>query len=137
MKTIALITATVLAAAPFAAHADDRDDERHEQAGLRDAQQRRWVTLAAMNVQRERTVDIDHNLGEFRALRLTAIRGAGYIDFIEVRFANGEQQHIDVKRPIGRGESADLDLSGMHHVTAITVHGEPDGRSAIEIIGLR
>jgi hypothetical protein len=140
MKKLALITAAVLGATPFiapAAHADDRDDYRHERAGYRDAQTRNWVTLAAMRVQRDRTIDIDRNLGEFRTLRVTAVRGAAYIDFIEVRYGNGEQQHIDVKRRIGRGEVADLDLDGRRHVAAITVHGEPDGRSAIEIVGIR
>jgi hypothetical protein len=140
MKKIALITAAVLGAAPFAiprAHADDRDEARHERAGLRDAQTRNWVTLAAMRVQRDRTIDIDHNLGEFRSLRLSAVRGVAYIDFIEVRFSNGEQQHIDVKRRIGAGEVADLDLDGKRRIAAVTIHGEPDGHSAVEIVGIR
>lgn len=140
MKKIALITAAVLGAAPFAmprAHADDRDDYRHERAGFRDAQTRNYVTLAAMDIDRKDTVDIDRNLGRFRTLRIQAIRGAGYIDFVEVRYGDGQQQHIDVKRRIGRGETADVDLGGARRLEAITVHGTPDGRSAIQVIGLR
>jgi hypothetical protein len=132
--------ASLLALAPLGgrlAHADDRDDERHERAGFHEAQQRNWVTLAAMNVSRDRTVDVDIHLGIFRSLRVTAIRGSAYIDFIEVRYGNGEQQHIDIKRRIGRGEVADLPLDGARHVAALTVHGEPNGRAAIQIVGLR
>ncbi len=141
MKTFSLVMAALLAAAPLGArraHADEtRDDWRHERAGFRDAQQRNYVTLAAMDIARKDTVDIDRNLGRFRTLRVMAIRGAGYIDFIEVRYGNGEQQHIDVKRRIGRGETADIDLGGARRLEAITVHGAPDGRSAIQVIGLR
>jgi len=141
MKKIALVVATILGAAPLAApvaHADEtRDDARHERAGFRDAQTRNYVTLAAMDIARKDTVDVDTNLGRFRTLRVMAIRGAGYVDFIEVRFGNGVQQHIDVNRRIGRGESADIDLNGPHRIEAITVHGTPDGHSAIEVIGLR
>ena len=140
MKKIALVAAAILGAAPLAAplaHADDRDDYRHERDGFRDAQTRNYVTLAAMDIGRKDTVDIDRNLGRFRTLRVMAVRGAGYIDFIEVRYANGEQQHIDVQRRIGRGETADIDLNGSHRLDAITVHGTPDGHSAIAVIGLR
>lgn len=141
MKKIALVVATVIGAAPIAApvaHADEtRDDAQHERAGFRDAQSRNYVTLAAMDITRKDTVDVDRNLGRFRTLRVMAIRGAGYVDFIEVRFGNGLQQHIDVNRRLGRGESADIDLNGPHRIEAITVHGTPDGRSAIQVIGLR
>jgi hypothetical protein len=139
MKKIALLAAVVGATALAAprAHADDRDEWRHERAGFHDAQRRGWVTLTAMDVHRKQTVDIDERLGFFRRLRLQAIRGAGYIDFIEIRFANGEQQHVDVQRRIGRGETADIDLNGERRVVALTVHGEPDGRAQIQIIGER
>jgi len=141
MKTFGLVMAALLATAPLGArlaHADEtRDDARHERAGFRDAQTRNYVTLAAMDIDRKDTVDIDRNLGRFRSLRIMAIRGAGYIDFIEVRYGDGEQQHIDVKRRIGRGESADVDLGGARRLEAITVHGSPDGRSAVQVIGLR
>lgn len=141
MKKLAWIAAAALGIAPLAApsaHADEtRDDARHERAGFRDAQTRNYVTLAAMDIARKDTVDIDRNLGRFRTLRLMAIRGAGYVDFIEVRYGNGQQEHIDVKRRIGRGETADIDLNGPHRLEAITVHGTPDGRSAIQVIGLR
>ncbi len=140
MKTFGLVMAALLATAPLGArlaHADDRDDARHERAGFRDAQRRNYVTLAAMDITRKDTVDIDRNLGRFRTLRVMAIRGAGYVDFIEVRYGNGEQQHIDVRRRLGRGEFADIDLNGARRLEAITVHGAPDGRSAIQVIGLR
>lgn len=139
MKKIALL-AVLAGAVPLAAplaHADDRNEARHERAGERDARTRNWVTLTAMDVQRDKTVDIDSSLGKFRRLRVEAIRGAGYIDFIEIRYANGEQQHVDVKRRIGRGETADIDLNGSHRLAAITVHGDPDSRSQIEVVGER
>jgi hypothetical protein len=139
MKKIALLAA-LLGAVPLAAplaHADDRDDARHQAAGERAARQAPWVTLAAMDIHRAQTVDIDETLGRFRRLRVQAIRGAAYVDFIEVRYANGEQQHIDVNRRLGRGEVADIDLNGAHRLQAITVHGEPDNWSQIQVIGER
>ena len=138
MKKIAFLAALASAvplAAPLA-HADGYDS-RHIAAGERDARARSYVTLTAMDVQRDKTVDIDPALGRFRRLHVQAIRGAGYIDFIEVRYANGQQEHVDVKRRIGRGESADIDLNGSHRIAAITVHGDNDGRSQIEIVGER
>jgi hypothetical protein len=131
----ATLAGAVSLAAPLA-HAD-RDDWRHEQAGMRDARARHYVTLAAMDIHRKETVDIDRNLGSFRELRVQAIRGAAYVDFIEVRYGNGEQQHIDVKRRLGRDEVATVDLNGSRHIEAITVHGEPDHWSQIQVIGIR
>ena len=108
MRIPALLASVLLATTTLGvpmAHGDDRDDEaRHERAGFRDARTRGWVTLAAMDIQASKTVDIDEGLGRFRRLRVQAIRGAAYVDFIEIRYANGEQQHVDVKRRIGRGE---------------------------------
>lgn len=141
MRIPALLASVLLATTTLGvplAHADDRDDEaRHERAGYRDARTRGWVTLAAMDIQASKTVDIDEGLGRFRRLRVQAIRGAAYVDFIEIRYANGEQQHVDVKRRIGRGEVADIDLNGSHRLQAITVHGEPDHHSQIQVIGER
>jgi len=139
MKKIALLAA-LLGAIPLAAplaHADDRDDAHHAAAGERDARTRSWVTLAAMDIHRKDTVDIDQKLGRFRHLRVQAIRGSAYVDFIEVRYGNGEQQHIDVKRRLGRDEVSDIDLNGSRRLQAITVHGEPDNWSQIMVIGER
>ena len=80
MRIPGLLASIVLASTALGAsvaHADDRDDARHLRAGERDARARGWVTLAAMDIQRAKTVDIDEGLGRFRRLRVQAIRGAG------------------------------------------------------------
>lgn len=143
MKKLALIAALVSSAA--IAQADDRpwnnhdhhgDYDRHVDEGRRDARVRKAVPLAAMDITRKQTVDIGRHAGRFRTLRIQALRGAAYVDFVELRFGNGEQQHVDVGRRIGRGEIADIDVGGRF-LQAITVHGTPDRWSRIQVIGLR
>jgi hypothetical protein len=142
MKKLALLAALVSTAA--IAHADDRhwnndrhgDYDRHVDEGRRDARVRNAVPLAAMDITRKETVDIGRHAGRFRTLRIQALRGAAYVDFVELRFGNGEQQHVDVQRRIGRGEIADIDV-GNRYLQAITVHGTPDRWSRIQVIGLR
>jgi hypothetical protein len=140
MKTFGLVTAALLATSPLGArlaHADNAKESREERAGFLDAQQRSYVTLAAMDIGNGDTVDVDTALGGFRTLRVTAIRGSGYIDYLEVRFGNGEKDRIDMKRWLDRDQFEDIDLNGKRRIAAITVHGTPDGRAAIQIVGLR
>jgi hypothetical protein len=142
MKKLALIAALVSSAA--IAQADDRpwnndhhgDHDRRVDESRRDVRVRNAVPLAAMDITRKQTVDIGHHAGRFRTLRIQALRGAAYVDFVELRFGNGEQQHVDVQRRIGRGEIADIDV-GNRYLQAITVHGTPDRWSRIQVIGLR
>jgi hypothetical protein len=120
----------------------DRDYDRRVDEGHRyNAGDRgQWVPLAAMNITRKETVDIGLRAGPFRALRLQAQRGVAYVDFVTIRFGNGEQQHIDIHRRIGAGEVADIDTQGPNggrNIAAVTVHGRPDRWSRIQIIGLR
>lgn len=142
MKRLALIAALLSSAA--VAQADDRhwdydrhgDYDRRVDEGHRYARTRTAVPLAAMDISRKETVDIGVRAGRFRTLRIQALRGAAYVDFVELRFGNGEQQHVDVRRRIGRGEIADIDI-GDRYLQAITVHGMPDRWSRIQVIGLR
>ena len=144
MKKLALIAALVSSVA--VAQADDHhwnnhdrhgDYDRHVDESRHDSRFHRMVPLAAMDISRKETVDFDPHRDQFRVLRLRALRGAAYVDFVEVRFGNSEQQHIDVRRRIGAGEVVDLDLNGVRGLAAITVHGQPDRWSRIQIIGLR
>jgi hypothetical protein len=141
-----LVAAIVSTAA--IAHADDRhwNGDRHGDYHHHDDHDRRVdeghrrfahvVPLAAMDISRKQTIDIGLEAGRFRTLRLQALRGAAYVDFVELRFGNGDQQHVDVRRRIGRGEIADIDV-GNRYLQAITVHGTPDRWSQIQITGLR
>jgi hypothetical protein len=143
MKKLALIAVLVSTAA--IAQADDQwnhydrhgDYDRHVDEGRRDARFRNAVPLAAMDISRKETVDFNPHRDQFRALRVRALRGAAYVDFITIRFGNSEQQHIDVRRRIGAGETFDIDLNGVRGLAAITVHGRPDRWSRIQVIGLR
>jgi hypothetical protein len=114
----------------------DRDYDRRVDESRRDADiHRGWVPLAAMDISRKQTVDVDPR-PIYSRIRIQALRGAAYVDFVTIRFGNGEQQHVDVRRRIGRGEVADIDINGRH-LQAITVHGIPDRWSRIQIIAQR
>jgi hypothetical protein len=140
MKRLALIAALLSTAA--IAQADDRqwqydhhgDYDRRTDEGRRevDNAHRGWVSLATMDISRKETVDIDPRF-RFSRLRIQAARGAAYVDFVTIRYGNGEQQHVDVHRRIGRGEYADIEVNGRH-LQAITVHGRPDRWSQIQVI---
>jgi hypothetical protein len=139
MKKLALIAALVSSAAIAQAddhHWNDRDRhsdyDRRTDEGQRTDVHRGWVSLATMDISRKQTVDIDRR-PTFSRIRLQAARGAAYVDFVTIRFGNGEQEHVDVRRRIGRGEMADIPIHGRH-IEAITVHGRPDRWSRIQII---
>ncbi len=95
------------------------------------------VALAAMDIDHKDTTDVAPGAGRFRSLRLRALHGGAYIDFVEVRYANGERQHVAVGRSLARDESADIDLNGRRDLQAITVRGTPDPDTRVEVIGLR
>ena len=160
MKKFALITSLLLGAAPLAQAQTwggdyqpgdyDRsgDYERHGDydhyrrgMGYR-ANQDQTVRLFTLDLSHSQTFDFPRNAGRFQTLRLHALKSAGYVDFVEVRYGNGEQQHVDVKHVIGRDEDIDINVGGRH-VEAITVHGSRNPRdrwaprARIEVIGMR
>jgi hypothetical protein len=127
-----LLIGASLVVPTLTARADDRNYDRRVQV-----EPRGWVPLVAMDIQRKETVDIGRRAGRFSRLRIQALRGVAYVDFVYVRFGNGETQHYDIKRRIGREEVVDIDLPGRRYVDAITVHGTPDRWSRIQIVGQR
>lgn len=161
MKKFALITSLLLGAAPLAqaqtwyggdydrrvdeGQAERQDADRHVDEGLRESfrpNRAPSVRLVTMEVMGKQTVDFPRNTGRFQTLRLRALRGVGYIDFVEVRYGNGEQQHVDVRHVIGGDEDVDINVHGRR-VEAITVHGGPNPRdrysrrARIEVVGMR
>jgi hypothetical protein len=135
MKKLAFIATVLVAIAPIAEAQPWRGDryDQHQYEG-----QRAMVPLVSMDIHRKETVDIGRQAGRFHGLRIEARRGAAYINFVEVRYGNGEQQHFDVHRRIGRGEIVDVPFDGqMRYVEAITVHGQPDRWSQIQVLGMR
>ena len=118
-----------------------RDRDHRTDEGLRESFHAP-VRLVTIDVTRKRTVDFPRSAGRFQTLRIHAIRGVGYIDFVTVRFGNGEQQHVDVKHVVGRDEDIDISTGGRY-VEAITVHGAPNPRdrfsrrARVQIIGMR
>ena len=143
MKKLAFITGVLMSIAPVTQAQPWRGDryDQHDYDRRTDEGSRangRMVPLVAMDIRRKETVDIGSQIGTFRGLRLQALRGAAYIDFIEVRFANGEQEHYDIRRRVGRGEVFDVPFNGAsRYVMAITVHGRPDRWSRIQVLGMR
>ena len=143
MRKLALITAVLMGVAPVT-YAQPWRGDRYDQRGYdRDhdhdrAGQGRMVPLVAMDIRRKETVDVGSGAGAFRGLRLRAMRGAAYVDFVEVRYGNGEQRHFDIQRRIGRDEIVDVPFDGgERRVAAITVHGRPDRWSRIQVLGMR
>lgn len=154
MKKLAFITSVLMGIAPFAQaqpYGGDRydhhdDDDRRVDEGNREGRAAYhydavpgMVPLAAIDVGRKETVDIGPGAGRFRALRLRALRGGAYVDFVEVRYGNGEQQHFDVHQRIVYGQAQDLQIGPEpRHIQAITVHAGPPGRMAqLQIVGVR
>jgi len=143
MKKLAFITGVLMSIAPVTQAQpwrgdtyDHHDYDRRTDEGAR--QTSRFVPLAAIDITRKETVDIGSQAGTFLGLRLRALRGAPYVDFMTVRFANGEQQHYDIRRRVGRGEIVDVPFDGAHrYVMAVTVHGRPDRWSQIQVLGMR
>jgi hypothetical protein len=138
MKKLAFIAGMLMGIAP-ATQAQPYGGDRYDQHDYdrRVDESHRLVPLVAMDIHRKQTVDIGRQAGQFRALRLQAQRGAAYVDFVEVRYGNGEQQHFDVRRRIGREEIVDVPFGASRFVDAITVHGRPDRWSQIQVLGVR
>jgi hypothetical protein len=106
-------------------------------ASAQPAVQANEVPLAAIDIARGDTANLTPDLGKMRSVRLKALRGAAYIDYVEVKLDNGEVQHVDVNKQLARDESAEIDLNGKRGIQSITVHGTPDEGARIQIIGLR
>jgi len=95
------------------------------------------VPLAAIDIARANTASVTPDIGRLRTVRLKALRGAAYIDFVEITLDDGALQHVDVNRQLARDESADIDLNGTRGIKSITVHGTADVGGRIQVIGLR
>jgi len=95
------------------------------------------VPLAAIDIARGDTANLTPDVGRMRSVRLRALRGAAYIDFVEVKLDNGEVEHVDVNRQLARDETADIDLNGKHGIQSITVRGTPDVGARIQVTGVR
>lgn len=143
MRKLALITSVLVGLAPIVEAQpwrgdtyDHHDYDRHTDEAAR--ANGRFVPLVAMDIRRKETVDIGgREAGTFRGIRLQALRGAAYVDFVTVRFGNGEQQHVDIRRRIGRDEIVDVPFTQERYIAAVTVHGQPDQWSRIQILGMR
>ncbi|MGE0868451.1 MAG: hypothetical protein AB7P03_07815 [Kofleriaceae bacterium] len=109
----------------------DRYDDRYDNG--RDAR-----PLVTMGISRSQRVTINQRAGRFSRLRLQAVRGQPYIDFVYLVFRGGETQRIDINRPLVEGESLDLDLLGRRRaITSITIGGRPDRWSRVTVVGVR
>ena len=141
MTKLALITAVLMGVAPVTQAQPWRGDRYDQHDYDRDhdhAHGNRLVPLVAMDIHRKETVDIGTQAGRFHGLRVQALRGAAYVDFVEVRYGNGEQQHFDIRRRVGRDEIVDVPFNGRaRYLAAITVHGQPDRWSRIQVMGMR
>ncbi len=150
MTKLALIATLLMGAAPLAAQPRDPDDQqqpsvpyeqqpresydqRVDEGGRREA----WVPLGAINVRDNATVDIAPEVGRFTRLEVHALRGTAYINSIDVRFGDGDQQHVDVNRRIDHDTPLSVDLSGRRRLQGITVHAAPDRWARIQIVGQR
>ena len=108
--------------------------------GIASAQPQRQaneVPMAAIDIARGDTANLPPDLGRMRSVRLKALRGGAYIDYVEIKLDNGEVQHVNVSKQLARDESAEIDLNGKRGIQSISVHGTPDEGARIQVIGLR
>ncbi|MGE0547455.1 MAG: hypothetical protein AB7O24_06970 [Kofleriaceae bacterium] len=109
---------------------DNRYDRRYDRGDAR--------PLLTMGITPRQRVTISPNAGRFSRLRVEAVRGQPYIDFVYLVFRGGETQRLDIGRSLVQGESIDLDLLGRRRaITSITVGGQPDRYSRVTIVGIR
>ena len=134
MKKLAFIASALMSLAPIA-EAQPWHGDRYEHHDYARATQ--LAPLVAMDIHHKQTVDIGRHAGRFHGLRIEAQRGAAYVDFVEVRYGNGEQQHFDVRRRIGRAETVDVPFDASRYVEAITVHGQADRWSQLRVLAIR
>jgi hypothetical protein len=145
---MATLTSVASAQDPRDRWRDDRyRDDRYSEEGQRwrddrypryDDDQQGWTPLATMSVGPRQTAFVGRRSGWFSRLRLQAVRGSPYIDYIYVRYGNGEPQRIAIGRELFAGESIDVDLLGnQRRISTITVAGPRDRYSRVTIVGLR
>jgi hypothetical protein len=99
--------------------------------------QHEMVPLGAMNIAVNDTANVPLGAGTLRTVRIQAMHGGAYIDFVELRFMGGATDRVPFGRRLSRDESADVDLNGKRELQAVTVTGEPDDGARIQVIGLR
>ena len=68
--------------------------------------------------------------GRFNTLKIESTGAATYIGHVFVTFANGNQQVIDLRKALTRGECVDLDLEGgSNAIIAVTLLADEDVRA--------
>jgi hypothetical protein len=97
----------------------------------------RWVTIADRNAADNGRQFISVNGGEFRRLRLEAVRGAPVIQKVAIEFVNDPNvQVIDINARMSDGQSHDIDLNGgRRQINRIVVYTEPGYGGAYSIFG--
>ncbi|HEU0036503.1 MAG TPA: hypothetical protein VFQ53_38085 [Kofleriaceae bacterium] len=97
----------------------------------------RWVTLG------DRLSADDHrqfiNLlgrGEFRAIRVEAVRGAPVINQVAIEFSDGQTQVVKMNSRIPPGAGQTIDLNGgARQINRIIVYSEPGYGGAYSVFG--
>jgi hypothetical protein len=115
-------------------------------AQRRDRDDRRWVELGCRQVSfsgRDRdTIRVDRRDGRFRAIRLAARGNDIEVVRLEVVYANGNPDELDVQRVVRRGDRTEaLDLKGRDRaIERINMvyrqRGEDRGRATVCAEGL-
>ena len=115
-------------------------------AQRRDRDDRRWVELGCRQVSfsgRDRdTIRVDRREGRFRAIRLAARGNDIEVVRLEVVYANGNPDELDVQRVVRRGGRTEaLDLKGRNRaIERINMvyrqRGEDRGRATVCADGL-
>ena len=97
----------------------------------------RWVTIADRYSADNDRQFISVNGGEFRRLRLEAVRGAPVIHKVAIEFVNDpDVQVIDINARLREGEGQDIDLNGgRRQVRRIVVYSEPGSGGAYSVYG--
>jgi len=97
----------------------------------------RWVTIADRYSADNDRQFIAVNGGEFRKLRVEAVRGAPVIHKVAVEFVNDSNvQVIDFNARLRDGQGQNIDLNGgRRQIKRIVVYTEPGNGGAYSIYG--
>ncbi|HEY1555613.1 MAG TPA: hypothetical protein VGF94_12335 [Kofleriaceae bacterium] len=129
---------TIAVAQPIPVDRDRRVDEHVHDQG--DRALAGWVPLAdhyAANGDQQ-MVTVGVGTGRFHRLRVEAERGRPYLRTLDVRFADGTLQRIQLGRMLRPGESTVVDLNGgERRIVSIMVRTQPDARATYSIMAER
>jgi hypothetical protein len=155
--SVAMVSTVMLTVVPMAEAQRGPDRDYYEESEQRRSwwqrwrrgagpKQAHWEVLGAQTVSlfgRDRDViQVGRKEGRFSALKLRVARNDVFVNRVIVRFGNGEEQEINLRKVVPQGsESEPLDLDGdQRFIDSVELHyrSRPGSRqeAVVELLGL-